>query len=243
MTALGDVPLAVLAIDAPVLPAGMLHYDVRSCEKAFVWGAFQRRCKPGESHVPGTGRALRRAGADTAHSLEGMVCTEDTQRPFPRIFGERNIVEAFPNAFLGVMIREAVFTRSPGRGDKFDWLYEEWLGHHGADALRELVAWQRPAFWHDVHSTLQHDERAALTCAMTAICVLQGRYVAVGEDRGGYFFLPPWQLWQPWARACLDANRRDSRLVLGLDVWIDGVAFRSSGPLPLVRSTAALGSE
>ena len=50
-----DLIYAVLAIDASVLPGVQLNYLARPCEKVFVWRAFQKRCKPGESHVPRKG--------------------------------------------------------------------------------------------------------------------------------------------------------------------------------------------
>ena len=50
----------VAAIDAPLVPEDF--DDARDCEKLFIGGVFQRRCKPGLSHVQGTGRKLREAG-------------------------------------------------------------------------------------------------------------------------------------------------------------------------------------
>ena len=130
------------------------------------------------------------------------------------------------------MVSEASFAQPLKRGDKFDWLYETWRTQHGPEALQRVVEWRRPVFWDAVSTNEQHDERAALVCAMTAICVLRGCYVAVGDEQGGYFFLPPWQLWQAWARDCLDTNRKDSRLSQMVTVWIDGVAHARDQPLP-----------
>ena len=228
----GDCMYSVMAIDAPVLPPHQLNYEVRACEKVFVWGEFQKRCKPGESHVPGTGQALRRAGVETAHSFETSVATTDVGRVFPRVFGQRNIVEAFPNGFLGVCLRESVFQSCPQRAEKFDWLYEQWLSNRTLEQVTPVLDWPRDAFWRAVATTRQHDERAALVCAMTALCVLRGRYVAVGEGETGFFFLPPWGVWQPWARSALATNRRDVRLPRSVDVWIDGTRYSSRDRLP-----------
>jgi len=223
---------SALAIDAPVLPPGTLHYEVRSCEKVFVWREFQKRCKPGESQVRGTGQALRRAGVETAHSFACAVSSEELARPFPKVFDGRNIVEAFPNAFLGVSLKSAAFVKCPARGAKFDWLYGQWLGEGVSDRLRPILAWEREDFWMSLATNVQHDERAALVCALTAICVVRGRYVAVGENDTGFFFLPPWELWQPWARRAVDTNRVDRRLDRQVEVWIDGARFGPEDPLP-----------
>jgi hypothetical protein len=224
--------LQILAIDAPVLPDGDLHYTSRACEKVFVWGAFQKRCKCGESQVSGTGQALRRAGLDTAYDFADSAPATDVRRPFPRVLPEHNVIEAFPNAFLGVMLPEEAFAPNTSRNDKFDRLYEYWVESRSWEGLRGNVQWERPGFWEHVVRNKHHDERAAIVCALTAICVLRGEYVAVGDVAGGYFFLPPWPLWAPWARDALAVNRRDQRLPAPVDVWLDGTCFRQADPLP-----------
>ena len=232
-TALGqELTYDVVAIDAPVLPEGQLHYEERPCEKVFVWGAFQKRCKPGESHIRGTGGALRRGGVETAHWVSERVAIQNFERPFPRVFGSRNIVEAFPNAFLGVCLESNSFPSDVTRGRKFDALYDEWLSHGVHSSLRATLAWTHDEFWRSVSANRQHDERAALVCALTALCVLRGSYVAVGERQGGYLFLPPWPLWASWARDALSINRTDSRLTRPVEVWIDGDRFEREQDLP-----------
>jgi hypothetical protein len=54
------VHIDCLGIDAPVLPKNLLHYDRRVVESLFMRGDFQKRCKPGDSHVPGNGQALQK---------------------------------------------------------------------------------------------------------------------------------------------------------------------------------------
>jgi predicted nuclease with RNAse H fold len=223
---------SVLAIDAPVLPSGILNYEVRACEKVFVWRTFQKRCKPGESQVGGTGQALRRAGVETAMTFAPNVSSLELGATFPRVIDQRNIVEAFPNAFLGVCISEARYSSTAIRSEKTDWLYEVWIEDGVVQGLRDALAWERPAFWQLVADNQHHDERAALVCAMTSMCVCRGSYVAVGEPNGGYFFLPPWELWAPWAKATLDANRRDPRLGARVEVWIIGDCRYPNQPLP-----------
>jgi hypothetical protein len=228
-----NLRFSVLAIDGPVLPEGQLHYLPRPCEKVFVWGAFQKRCKCGESQVSGTGQALRRAGIETAHAFAAEVSSDSCGRDFPRVFGAHNVVEAFPNAFLGISLPETAFESTPARGEKFDWLYDEWIRHQIPAQLRATVAWDRDGFWQAILVNKHHDERAALVCAVTGICVLRGSYVAVGEASGGYFFLPPWNTWAPWARCAINSNRADRRLPKPVDVWIDGTRYGASDKLPM----------
>jgi predicted nuclease with RNAse H fold len=222
----------LLAIDAPVLPSGLLNYDVRPCEKLFVWGAFQKRCKPGESHVSGTGQALRRAGLDTAKSFEENISNDSRSAPFPKVIESSNVIEAFPNAFLGVCVRDTKYETVPARGKKTDWLYDLWVAEKLFEKLRATISWERPDFWQQVTTNRHHDERAALICALTAICTYRGKYVAVGEPNGGYFFLPPWTLWDSWAKATLRVNRLDRRLGAQVEVWIAGKRYLQTEPLP-----------
>jgi len=65
-----------------------------------------------------------------------------------------------------------------------------------------------------------------------AACVWEGKYVAVGEDIGGFFFLPPWNLWQQWAKDALARNRHDRRLTRSVDVWINGKQYSPRHRLP-----------
>src|ERR1051325_3468153 len=59
----------VIAIDAPLLPPGTADTLPRSCERVFGLGLFQKRCKPGMSHIRGTGQRLREHGRRAAEQL------------------------------------------------------------------------------------------------------------------------------------------------------------------------------
>ena len=206
----GNVSTAdVVAIDAPLLP--MLDSRIRSCERLFARGQFQRRCKAGFSHVKGAGLQLRNAGFESAVQLEDITSLSSMSIPPPLVLSPRNIVEAFPNAFLGVCVSAEQYISMPSlrRGRKFDWLYSEWCQTGGFRLLvRELVSVLPESFASYCERNRDHEERAALICLATAASVATGRYTAVGEPIGGYFFLPPWPLWADWARTELDAQRR-----------------------------------
>lgn len=122
---LGDRVAEIAAIDGPLLRG--LDRQKRVCESIFAMGLFSRRCKPGFSHVPGTGLRFRAAARETARQLTKLTRGHVLAAAFPRVWAERNLVEAFPNAFLGVMIPDARFEAMPRlrRGKKFDWLYDQ----------------------------------------------------------------------------------------------------------------------
>jgi hypothetical protein len=113
-------------------------------------------------------------------------------RRCPRVCAEANIVEAFPNAFLGVVLPEEDFvppaTIRP-RG-KFDWLYDRWRSR---GLFRTIVAAARLPEEIAVRceDETDHDLRAALVCLLTATFVFIDDYKAVGTETDGYFFLPP----------------------------------------------------
>jgi hypothetical protein len=56
-----------------------------------------------------------------------------------------------------------------------------------------------------------HDDRAALVCALTALCVTVEDYTAVG-DEDGWIILPPASLVQGWAVEALSLNAEEHKL-------------------------------
>jgi hypothetical protein len=219
----------VAAIDAPIL-AGE-GFDKRACERLFTLGRFQRRFKPGLSHVPGTGRAFRQAGQESARQLSEITSGRDLFAQFPRVWGTSNLIEAFPNAFMGVLLPGGCFDRMPKlrRGQKFEWLYDECLKRKTLNSVIDVIGGATPSVLHHIKTNQNHDQKAALICLLTAVALAAGRYTAVGNPKGGYFFLPPWEVWAPWARQELVTQRQR---VESVDVWIDGVRFSPSEPLP-----------
>jgi len=178
----------MIAIDAPLLPPGTAVTLPRHCERIFSRGLFQKRCKPGMSHVRGTGQLLREHGRQAAEQLLGAP-----------------IVEAFPNAFLGVVVPDDDYLTATKikRGGKFDWLYDRWIERSlfltvvAAALLPTEIATRCEA-------ETDHDKRAALVCLLTAAFAANGTSVAVGQGVDGYFFLPPAHLWAQWAKDAID---------------------------------------
>jgi hypothetical protein len=186
----------LIAIDAPLMPPSSPEQLVRSCEAAFVRGLFQKRCKPGMSHVRGTGRELRAHGSTSAS--RSRTTLRFTDASFPRI-NDHAVVEAFPNAFLGVAVPDHTYRGVKiRRGGKFDWLYDQWVSLRLFEDV--LFAAGMPSRISTAFYTeTDHDRRAALICLLTAAFVATGRYVAVGDPEGGYFFLLPQAFWSDWA--------------------------------------------
>jgi hypothetical protein len=173
--------------------------------------------------VPGTGLQLRKAGATAVEQFQPIASRSEFGAAFPRVGTFGNIVEAFPNAFLGVCISEAVFRGMPRlrRGRKFDWLYSCWCEHaHFRELLELLEAPELLPLSDRCAANSNHDERAALVCLLTAACVARGRYCAIGDPIGGYFFLPPWARWQDWAKQEVLRQRRERPGAF--ELWLDG---------------------
>ena len=99
--------------------------------------------------------------------------------------------------------------------------FERVIERNGLGRLAELTR--------TCNDNRQHDQRAALVCLLTAAGVFAGTYTAVGDEHGGYFFLPPWQSWAAWAREELDLQRVR---VAALAVWIRGNRFGTADALP-----------
>jgi hypothetical protein len=197
---------AVIAIDGPLVPVGSADSLERICERLFIRGAFQTRCKPGLSHH-GYGRDLRRAATETASQVSHLV--SPGSRPDRLIRDGVAIVEAFPNAFLGVLLPDACFSGpAAGKRKKFDWLYDHAVRQGTFEAVMAAAGWGNSALLARVLSERDHEKRAAWICLLTAACAASGEAEVVGDAGSGWFWLPPLKLWAPWATEALAQNRR-----------------------------------
>jgi len=198
---------SIIALDGPLLPEGASELTRRECESLFVRAPFHNRCKPGLSHT-GSGLALRRATADACRQFSQTL----PQSAEPRDkFVHRNgsIVEAFPNAFLGVLTPEPDLMAAPKfkRGKRFDWLYSRIVASGLLESELSPLLPLPKNVWERLRSEPDHELRAALICLLTAALAQIGVAEIVGEETGGWFWLPPRHLWEPWAR---DGLRRAS---------------------------------
>jgi hypothetical protein len=191
-----------IAIDGPLLPHGTDELTRRDCEYRFIRAPFHNRCKPALSHF-GFGLNLRRATAEAAAQFAKLL-PPTNQREHPAFANCRGpIVEAFPNLFLGVLLPEEVFQSAPKfrRGKRFDWLYEQVVRRSDILSAVKSHAPKLPsAFWQSLQSETNHEKRAALICLLTAAFAANSTATKVGDHNGGWLWLPPRNLWQPWAQ-------------------------------------------
>ena len=196
---------SVIAIDGPLVPIGAADILDRVCERLFIRGAFQTRCKPGLSNH-GYGKDLRRAASQTAEQILHLASSNEAIEKAIR--PGTSIIEAFPNAFLGVLLPEARFAMpAAAKRKKFDWLYDHAIDSGVLSNIFEALDWRNQALLDAMLAETDHEKRAAWICLLTAACAATGKSEVVGDDIGGWFWLPPLELWAPWAREALDKNR------------------------------------
>lgn len=204
----GGKALLAAAFDGPLAPGLPVIGRYRTAERMLTRRLGRHIGKPGQAHVP-VGRALNVAANACAQAVLAG-CRVGPARHAPSI-DERAIVETFPSSFLGVML-ERPAELAARRSDRSDVFYRHLAG---AGTLRALLAsllpGRRPASGFE--DVTDHDERAALVCALGALGVASGAFTAVG-DAMGWIVLPPRRFVQPWAWAELEANAREEALLL-----------------------------
>ena len=188
----GGRDVLAAAFDGPMGPglAPILAYRAAERLPAHRFQPFVG--KPGAPHVP----IGRRLNAQT-NACAALVL--DAARVGPArhadAIHDRAIVEAFPSPFMGLMIEDpkALATR---RGNRADVYYAHLAATPAFDALagRFLPGRRLGAAF---GSVTNHDDRAALVCALGALCVAGGEFTAVG-DAEGWVVLPPWEVVRGW---------------------------------------------
>lgn len=126
------------------------------------------------------------------------------------------VVEAFPNAFLGVMLDDAAYHRlgTPiPRGKKSDLFFEQAVVEGRFEALFAYLEWRDSLLLDEIKhlattpTRAAHEHRAALVCVVTAACALSGKAEYIGDVAGGFICLPPKVLWADWAVRALEAQQ------------------------------------
>ena len=130
-------------------------------------------------------------------------------------------MEAFPNAFLGVLMSEDELKLAPKlkHGRRFDWLYKRMVTTGRLESVLSKNLDLPDVVWQRLRSETDHELRAALICLLTAALASKGTAAIIGEAEGGWFWLPPWSLWQPWAAKGLESasKRMASKVTSVLD--------------------------
>jgi hypothetical protein len=166
--------------------------------------------KPGQSNSP-VGRKLNVATNDCVNSTIRVVKNRLRNASHTKAAHKLALAEAFPSAFLGVLIKspERLSAKRGNRSDRF-------FAHACNEGLiNKLLSCLLPGRQVKLHPSAitNHDERAALICALTALCVVRGTFVAVGDD-DGRIILPPPDFVQPWAKKILQHNAEGAASLL-----------------------------
>ncbi len=194
-----------IAIDGPLLPLDANASIKRCCESVFSRGSFQRRCKPGMSHF-GNGLLLRQAAAECCIQFSQLLAPKNGPEAKGRVRPKGPIIEAFPNAFLAVLLEEREFPSAPKlpRGKKFDWLYDQVAANGILRQRLSKVLILPPTAWDQIEQEKDHDKRAALICLLTAALARTRHATPVGNASTGWFWLPLKDYWATWAARSLE---------------------------------------
>ena len=188
------VCIEAVAIDGPLCRdlEQVKHY--RSADALLSRGRFQRRGKPGQTSSP-TGQELHRHATQLARLVlelveSGWISVKDSAHWQP-VFS-RAIVEAFPSMFLAALIPE---DRLPEIHRDASDRYWETAVHGGYldELLNALIPGEIRAF--PPQKVSDHEKRAGIVCALTALSVARRRFVGVGDPEGGDIILPPADAW------------------------------------------------
>jgi hypothetical protein len=161
--------------------------------------------KPGQSSTP-VGRQLNCHANECAKVILGLG--KILPAAHRNAIHAKAIVEAFPSSFLGLMIAEPQLLDAQ-RGNRSDIFYAH-LARTGV--LTQLISDLLPdrRLVDIFEAVTNHDDRAAVVCALTSLCVAASRYSSVG-DRQGWIILPPRDYIQPWAWSLLVENAETAR--------------------------------
>ena len=234
--------ISAVGIDGPLAKNLVQVFHYRAADSLLARGLFQHRCKPGPTNSP-TGRHLNTHSIQLANIVLGLMGDEHLnieEATHPHRIHKRRIVEAFPNSFLGVLLRGEAFANLPPRGQRFDYF---WTLAVRDGLLENLVRQLAPqtVFSNPVGDITDHDHRAAFVCALTAMCVSRNQYVSVGDPQGGQIILPPNNVWPildghrtSWAESELQRNMGQVRRTFGQRPT-HGAAFIISNGVPCLR--------
>ncbi len=193
---IGQTPLLAAAFDGPFRGALDVMGFYRKAEWVLTRREFRSRIgKPGQSSAP-IGKLLN---AHTNYCVEAALPQVGLAQHLGAIH-RKAVVEAFPNSFLGLMLGEpeALSVKRANRSDAY-------FAHLAGDGtLERLLSYLLPGRSAQSRPEVvtNHDDRAALICALTALGVAAGAFVSVG-DKEGRIVLPPEALLAPWAREAL----------------------------------------
>lgn len=226
--------LDAVGIDGPLAQRFGRIKGYRSVDALFMRGEFMRR---------GSAAKAVDDSPFVEKTRETAIWVRDHLKVKPwdetggfRIHSKR-IVEAHPVQFLGVQLTEKWFDGNgqalKGNRKKSDAFYQALQAED--QPLRRLVERLVPEarLARPLEFASNHDDRAAVVCALTALCAALGRYVAVGDPENGAVVLPPVESWgglPRWAETEMQSSLEEIRSGRvngvhngrGVTAWKDG---------------------
>ncbi len=192
---LADQPLLAAAFDGPLRRGFEIVGHYREAERVLTRGVGRRIGKPGSSGAP-VGRLLNDATNICARIVRATGHVAPARHA--EAIDAAAIVEAFPTAWLGLLIETPEALPPIRRGNRTDIYYAHLAAAGRLDAaLAHLLPGRRLAA--PFAAVTDHDERAALACAFAALGLAAGAYAAVGDDADGWIILPARAMWAGWA--------------------------------------------
>ncbi|MEO8340640.1 MAG: hypothetical protein ABI604_13140 [Nitrospirota bacterium] len=219
--------LLAVGVDGPLVPGLRRATHYRAAEALLSQGCLQKRGKPGQTSSP-VGQPLHDHATQLALLSMELATVAPASHYQPIVTS--CIVEAFPNLFLAALIPESKIPEL--RRDASDRYWELALPTALPDLCSRLLP-QRTLV-HDLSMIANHDERACIVCALTALSVATASHIAVGAESDGDIILPPLDIWgeandgRKWlerelAAALLSwpqkASRHDCRVATSFGPW------------------------
>ncbi len=197
--------IVAAAFDGPIRRGFDIIARYRTAERMLTRRLGSLIGKPGQSSAP-VGKSLNCHANKCVRYLLASSDLHDAQHRAS--IDQKSVVEAFPSSFLGMMIEnpEQVAARRGDRSDTFFKLLATTGVLHAL--IQHLLPGRRLAL--DPSSVVNHDDRAALVCAFSALSVAAADFVAVGDD-DGWIILPPRRFIRPLQWSLLSANAGEER--------------------------------
>lgn len=202
-------PVSGVALDGPLTRTLRLVSHYRAAEAILSRGVLQKRGKPGQTSSP-TGQQLHQHATALARlALESVTVECATHHDAIHC---RCLVEAFPNMYLAALVNEREIPQL--MRDATDRYWETLVDR--SDSLSALVGHLLPGrrLTTELRAIRNHEHRAGVICALTALSVVVNDYVSVGDPEDGHIVLPPFSAWGREA----DGSARWLERVLRLNV-------------------------
>lgn len=183
--------IEVAAFDGPLRRGFDIIGRYRTAERMLTRRLRPLIGKPGQSSAP-VGRLLNHHANACVRHLLALADLQGATHGVP--LDDKAVVEAFPSSFLGMMIADPAQIAAR-RGDRSDTFFQHLAAENVLNALIEHCLPGRTVR-QDLTAVVNHDDRAALICALSALCVAKGAFVAVGDD-DGWIILPRAALFSP----------------------------------------------